>query len=101
MEKSLFRWKLVTLGLAVLVIIFAGILSQIYKDIEKNTINIYNTSFLPSLLKSTKQLETTLEIKNFLIGLNSTTEVKFQKAEILYSGNDIHANQVRDIIAGK
>ena len=39
------------------------------------------------MLQRTKILDTTEEIKFFLIGLNSSTEIKFDKADLIYSGN--------------
>lgn len=101
-EKLKFKWKIILIVAGVILILLVGGLSEIVKEIAKFQLYDYDTTFLYSLLTKTKTLTTTGDIKNFLVGLNASEEIKYDTAQLLvFTQNPITVNNLIANVSNK
>ena len=96
-EKLKFKWKIILIVAGVFLIVLVGGLSEIVKEIAKFQVYDYDTTFLYSMLTKTKTLTTTGDIKNFLVGLNASEEIKYDTAQLVVFTQD--SIDMNDLIA--
>lgn len=77
----IFRWKLVTLGLAIVFIVLVGVFSQILKAINQLPTVNYDTSFVVPLVNqlNDQAVPSVTQVSNLLSGITASYDGQGEK----------------------
>lgn len=94
----IFRWKLITLFFAIILIVLIGLMSQLIRIVTQLKIYDVDSTYLPELLGKSQQINSLPEIQALVNGIALSKKAQFNKANLVYGGPTLESDKIANLI---